>query len=74
MANINSWKTTKIAPALHAVLKAEAARNGMSLADLCEIIIQDWLKRAGIPVPPAQRMPKKPTDLFLVGLKDIADD
>lgn len=67
------WKTTKVPPALHAIIKSEAAKMGISLTDLMEIILSDWLRRQGAPVPPLQNTLRNANDLFLVGLRDSND-
>lgn len=70
----DQWKTTKVPPVLHAVIKSEAAKLGVSMADLIEIIFQDWLRRQGIPVPPLQRTIRTREDLFVVGGQDATPE
>lgn len=60
------WKTTKINPQLHAVLKVEAARMGISITDLVEVILSDYLRRQGTAIP-EPRATRATQDLFLVG-------
>ena len=67
MIPTNHWKTVKIPPALHAVIKAEAAANGLPLADMLETILTDWLRRRGLAAPPLQRARSSQPDLLLVG-------
>lgn len=66
----NEWKTLKVPPALHAVLKSEAASNGIALTDLAELILIDWLRRRGVNVPSSQGVKGTQPDLFLVGQPD----
>lgn len=68
--NLADWKTTKVPRELHAVIKARAAQEGISLTDLIEIILLDWLRRQGIPAPGAQSREGMRRDLFLEGMKD----
>jgi len=67
MLEMNRWKTVKVPPQLHVVLKTEAARNGLSLADLLETVLLDWTRRTGIKTPePVISPERKQNDLFLV--------
>lgn len=61
----SAWKTTKVPPAVHAIIKAEAAKNGMSLSDLTELILIDWIRRQGLAAPEPQREGRSQGSLFL---------
>lgn len=61
----NEWKTVKVHPQLHAVIKSQAAAAGMSLHDLVELILTDWARRRAIPVPHSRRSTDALPDLFL---------
>lgn len=74
MLPTNLWKTVKMPPALHAQLKAEAAANGLPIADLLEMIISEWLRRRGLGVAPTPRPKPKQPDLLLVGLPNSEPD
>ena len=63
----DKWKTTKLPPAMHSVIKSEAAKLGVSMTDLIEIIFCDWLRRQGAPVPPLQNTSRVQLDLMISG-------
>lgn len=70
MITTNNWKTIKIPPALHAIMKSEAARNGLPLTDLVETILIEWLRRQGLSGPEPQYAKPNGPDLLLVGHSD----
>lgn len=70
----NLWKTVKLHPAIHAQIKAEAARAGLPLSDLLETVLTDWLRRQGLPCPPVQYRRSTAHDLFQVGIANPPGD
>jgi len=73
-SKIETWKTTKINPELHAILKSEAALQGMALADLLEIVIADWIRKRGVQLPPARRIASIQGDFLNLIPQDALDD
>jgi len=73
-SKIETWKTTKINPELHAILKSEAALQGMAMADLLEIIVADWIRKRGVQLPPARRIASIQADLLRLVPPDVPDD
>lgn len=68
------WKTTKIPPQLHLILKREAANAGISLGDLLELLLIDWARRQGLKTPPPRRQIPTTPDIFLVGGTNSAEE
>lgn len=66
----SQWKTTKLPPALHALIKSESAKMGISLTDMLEIILTDWLRRAGHPTPRPQSNLQAQKDFLISGIED----
>lgn len=62
----NEWKTTKVSPEIHALVKAEAAAAGVPMIDLVEMILCDWIRRQGLPLPNGTALKVHQADLFLV--------